>query len=180
MLNLPKLSIAAKLYVIFALLATVTLVLAAVATISARNNAELTEEFGTAFRAAHHVEEINGLLYAIGMETRGINSSPDIATAKPFVESLVRHAGRLAKVMELWKKIVGPEDIDRYRDFSTRMEKYHESGREKIRLALEVGPQAAREYGARTSARMVSETFHNDIGVYPGFIRRGRNASTKK
>src|SRR5262249_30713553 len=122
MVNFPKLSIAAKLYVIFALLATVTVVLAAVAAVNARNNAQLTEDFGAAFRAAHHVEEINGLLYAIGMESRGINSSPDIASAKPFVENLIRYSERLAKVMELWKETVGPDDMDRYRDFATRME----------------------------------------------------------
>jgi methyl-accepting chemotaxis protein len=45
MVRLPKFSIATKLYAIFALLATATLVLALVAVISARRHAALTDEF---------------------------------------------------------------------------------------------------------------------------------------
>ena len=41
--KLPQLSIAAKLYAIFALLATVTVALAAVAVVNARHHAALTE-----------------------------------------------------------------------------------------------------------------------------------------
>ena len=43
MVNLPRLSIAAKLYAIFALLATATVVLAVVAVVSARRHAALTD-----------------------------------------------------------------------------------------------------------------------------------------
>jgi methyl-accepting chemotaxis protein len=88
MLNLPKLSITAKLYVIFVLLATITVALAAVAAINARSNEELTAEFGAAFRGAHYIEEINGLLYAISMDSRGMYLSSDMAEAKSFADNV--------------------------------------------------------------------------------------------
>ena len=165
MANLPKLSIAAKLYVIFALLATVTLVLAAQATINARNHAALTDEFGAAFRAAHNFEEINGLIYAIGMESRGLYLAADTSDAKPFAENLLKYDVRLRAAMQKWQQSLDPDDIDRYRDFDTRMEKYHEFRRELVRRALEIGPAAAREFGFNSTTRMVSDTFHNDMGV---------------
>jgi len=165
MANLPKLSIAAKLYVIFALLATVTFVLAAQATINARNYAALTDEFGTAFRGAHNVEEINGLIYAIEMESRGIYLSADNSEAKPFAENILKHDTRLREAMKKWQQSVMPEDIDRYRDFATRMEKYHEFRRDLVRRALEIGPAAARDFGFNNTTRMVSDTLHNDMGV---------------
>jgi methyl-accepting chemotaxis protein len=165
MANLPKLSIAAKLYVIFALLAAVTLVLAAQATINARNHAAMTDEFGAAFRAAHNFEEINGLIYAIGMESRGIYLSADIDEAKPFAESMLKYDDRLSEAMKRWQQAVAPEDLDRYRDFATRMQKYHEFRRELVRRALEISPAAGREFGFNSSSRMVSDTFHNDMGV---------------
>ena len=165
MANLPKLSIAAKLYVIFALLATVTFVLAAQATINARNYAALTDEFGTAFRGAHNVEEINGLIYAIEMESRGIYLSADNSEAKPFAENILKHDTRLREAMKKWQQSVMPEDIDRYRDFATRMEKYHEFRRDLVRRALEIGPAAARDFGFNNATRMVSDTLHNDMGV---------------
>jgi len=46
--NLPKLSIAAKLYAIFALMATATIALSAVAVQSAQQHAALTGDFESA------------------------------------------------------------------------------------------------------------------------------------
>ena len=163
--NLPKLSIAAKLYAIFALLATLTVALAAVATINARNHAALTEELGTAFRGAHHVEEINSLVYAIVMESRGIYLSPDIPSAKPFANNLLKYDSRLNEAVKNWQRTLRPEEADQYRDFSTRVQKYREFRQELVRRALDSGPEAAREWGYSDTARMVSNTLHNDIGA---------------
>ena len=49
MVNLPKLSIAAKLYAIFALLATATVALALVAVVNARRHADLNRDYESAF-----------------------------------------------------------------------------------------------------------------------------------
>jgi methyl-accepting chemotaxis protein len=46
--KLPQVSIATKLYAIFALLATVTVVLAAVMVVNARHHQSLTDEFEAA------------------------------------------------------------------------------------------------------------------------------------
>lgn len=46
-MTLPKLSIAAKLYAIFALMATITVALAVVALTNARTHVTLTHEFET-------------------------------------------------------------------------------------------------------------------------------------
>ena len=48
-MRLPNLSIAAKLYAIFALLASVSVVLAAVAVTGAHRHAALTTDFGAEF-----------------------------------------------------------------------------------------------------------------------------------
>jgi hypothetical protein len=49
------LSIVAKLYLIFALLATVTVALASITVIGARRHAALTAEFGSAFAGALNI-----------------------------------------------------------------------------------------------------------------------------
>ena len=84
MLSLPKLSIAAKLYAIFALLAAATVALAAVAVVNSRQHAVLTAELESAVRGTVNVEQVNGLIYAVVMESRGIYMSPDIPTAKKY------------------------------------------------------------------------------------------------
>ena len=65
MVRFPKLSIAAKLYAIFALLATATVALALVAVVNARRHAALTEEYEAAFqrraeRRAHQRPDLCG------------------------------------------------------------------------------------------------------------------------
>ena len=85
---LPRLSIATKLYAIFALLAVVTVALAAVAVVNARHHNILTQEFEAAAQGAKHVERLNGLVYAVTMESRGIYMSPNIEAAAPFVNGL--------------------------------------------------------------------------------------------
>jgi len=60
--RLPTLSIAAKLYSIFALLATVTVALASITVIGAPRHAALTAEFESAFAGALNVEGVNALI----------------------------------------------------------------------------------------------------------------------
>ena len=87
-MKLPELSIAARLYVIFALLAAVTVALAVVAVLHAARHVAMTKEFESAFVGAENVERVNSLIYAVVMESRGIYMSPDIETAKPFAAGL--------------------------------------------------------------------------------------------
>jgi methyl-accepting chemotaxis protein len=88
--RLPTFSIATKLYLVFALLATVTLALAAISVSNARRHAALTDQFGSAFIGAMNVERVNALIYAVVMESRGIYMSRDIATAKVYGEGLLQ------------------------------------------------------------------------------------------
>jgi hypothetical protein len=60
--RLPSFSIATKLDLIFALLAAVTLTLAAISVSNARRHATPTGEFGSAFAGALNVERVNALI----------------------------------------------------------------------------------------------------------------------
>jgi methyl-accepting chemotaxis protein len=87
--KLPQFSIATKLYAIFALLATMTVGLAAVAAFDSYQHAALTEELQSAYEGTTNVERINALIYAVVMESRGIYMSPDVATAKVYGDGLL-------------------------------------------------------------------------------------------
>ena len=89
MFKLPSLSIAAKLYTIFALLATATIALAIMAILNSRQNSALTDDFEKAFLGAQNVERVNGLIYAVVMESRGIYMSSDIPGAQRYGKLLL-------------------------------------------------------------------------------------------
>lgn len=72
-MRLPQLSIATKLYVIFALLATMTVGLAGVAVYNAHRHAALADNFESAYAGA--LRRVGGLIDAVVMESRGISMS---------------------------------------------------------------------------------------------------------
>jgi hypothetical protein len=96
---LPRLSIATKLYLIFALLAAVTVVLATAAVLHARSHVGLTDDFESALAGAKNVERVNGLIYAVVMESRGVYMSPDAPAAKRFAEGLLQFNDRVGVVV---------------------------------------------------------------------------------
>jgi methyl-accepting chemotaxis protein len=160
-----KLSIAAKLYVIFALLATVTGALAAVAIVNSNRHVTLTNEFESAFVGAENVERINSLVYAVVMESRGIYMSPDIATAKKFAEGLTRFNDQIGGVMEGWQRSVRPEDADVFAQFAARVKQFQEFRRELVRRGTEISPASGREWGDNDANRTVRTALNNDLDV---------------
>ena len=87
---LPKLSIAAKLYTIFTLLALATFALAGIAVVNARHQRAMTAEYETSLIGTQNVERVNGLIYAVVMESRGVYMSPDIPAAKRYGDLLLK------------------------------------------------------------------------------------------
>jgi methyl-accepting chemotaxis protein len=162
-MKLAKLSIAAKLYVIFALLATMTAALAAVAIFNSNRHVALTNEFESAFVGAENVDRINSLVYAVVMESRGIYMSPDIATAKKFAVGLTRFNDQIGGVVEGWQRSVRPEDADVFAQFAARVKQFREFRRELVRRGTEISPASGREWGDNDANRTVRTALTNDL-----------------
>src|SRR5713226_7596231 len=109
-MRLPSLSIAAKLYTIFALLATATIALAGIAVVNARHHAAMTSNYETSLSGTQNVERVDGLIYAVVMESRGVYMSSDIPTAKKYGEGLLKFNARIEKVVQEWRRNVRADD----------------------------------------------------------------------
>jgi methyl-accepting chemotaxis protein len=162
-MTLLKLSIAAKLYVIFALLVIMVVALATVAIRNSNQHVALTKEFESAFLGAENVERINGLIYAVVMESRGIYMSSDLETAKPFAEGLIRFNDQIGGVMDRWAKSVLPEDASVFAQFAARVKKFQEFRRELVRRGTEISPASGREWGDNDANRTVRTALTNDL-----------------
>jgi methyl-accepting chemotaxis protein len=145
--TLPKLSIAAKLYAIFALMAITALALSGSVVINARHYAALTDSYESAISGTQNVERINGLIYAVVAESRGIYMPNEDAARRQFVDGLNGFLGRIETLMADWQKTVGPDDAALFERFSKRVAEFVAYRRELVRLTVEVNPQAAREWG---------------------------------
>jgi len=161
--RLPHLSIATKLYAIFALLATLTVGLAGVAVYNAHRHEALTDDFESAYAGALNVQRIDALIYAVVMESRGIYMSPDVKTAKVYGEGLLAFNDRIAQVMKEWRGAVRAEDAALFEPFALRLQQFQDFRRELVRLGVEVGPPAGREWGDNDANRAVRKALNVDI-----------------
>jgi len=162
-LTLPKLSIAAKLYAIFALMATTTIALSVVAVTAARHHAALTDEFESANAGTWNVERVNGLIYAVVMESRGVYMSDDIKTSKIYADGILKFNKQIAKVVVDWKKSVRGDDAELFVQFSKRIAQFIDFRRELARLGTEVSPAAGREWGDNDANRSVRKALNKDL-----------------
>jgi methyl-accepting chemotaxis protein len=160
---LPKLSIAAKLYGIFALMAAITLTLAISAVVSARHHAALTDEFESANAGTWNVERVNGLIYAVVMESRGVYMSSDLATSKVYADGILKFNAQIAKVVSDWKRSVHGEEAEAFEQFSGRIAQFIDFRRELARLGTEVSPAAGREWGDNDANRSVRKALNKDL-----------------
>jgi methyl-accepting chemotaxis protein len=158
-----RLSLAAKLYSIFALIAVLTAAITALSDYNTRRNTELTETIETASRAALNVERVNSLVYAVVMESRGVYMSTDVANVKKYGEGLLKFNERILSVVKNWEALVQADDAEQFAAFKKRIEQFVEFRKELVRRGIEVSPAAGREWGDNDANRDVRIALNKDL-----------------
>src|SRR5258705_1212516 len=158
-----RLSLAAKLYSIFALFAVLTAAITALSDYNTRRNTELTEAIETASRAALNVERVNSLVYAVVMESRGVYMSTEVANVKKYGEGLVKFNERILFVVKNWEALVQADDAEQFATFKKRIEQFVEFRKELVRRGIEVSPAAGREWGDNDANRDVRIALNKDL-----------------
>ena len=163
MLRVSRLTIAVRLYGIFSLLATATVALAGIAVVNARHHAAMTNEYETSLVGTQNVQRVNGLIYAVVMESRGIYMSPDIPTAKRYGDLLLKFNDRIAKVVQEWRVNLRTDDAQQFEEFSKRIQQFIDFRKELVRLGTEVSPAKGREWGDNEANRSVRTALNKDL-----------------
>src|SRR5215469_3988197 len=117
-----RLSLAARLYSIFALFALLTAAIAVLSDYNTRRGAELIRSIETANLAALNVERVNSLVYAVVMESRGVYMSTDAPVVKKFGDGLLQFNQRILDVVKRWESIVQADDAEQFATFKKRIE----------------------------------------------------------
>src|ERR1700684_773859 len=159
------LSIAARLYSVFALIAVLTAAIAVLSDYNTRGNAELTEAVETASRAALNVQRVDSLVYAVVMESRGVYMSADTATAKKFGDGLLKFNAQILDVVKSWQSIVRADDAGQFAAFKKRIEQFVEFRKELVRRGVEISPASGREWGDNDANRAVRTALNVDLGT---------------
>ncbi len=158
-----SLSLAFKLYSIFALFALLTAAITALSEYNTRHSTELTQSIETASQAALNVERVNSLVYAVVMESRGIYMSTDLPVVKKYGDGLYKFSGQLLEVVKNWQSIVQEDDRSQFTSFKERIDKFVEFRKELVRRAIEVSHEAGREWGDNDANRKVRTDLNKDL-----------------
>ena len=158
-----RLSLAAKLYSIFALFAVLTAAITILSDYNTRRNAELTEAIETASRSAFNVERVNSLVYAVVMESRGIYMSTEPAVVKKYGDGLVKFNDQILAVVKDWESIVRADDAQQFAVFKKRIEQFVDFRKELVRRGIEISGAAGREWGDNDANRSVRSALNKDL-----------------
>jgi methyl-accepting chemotaxis protein len=158
-----RLSLAARLYSIFALFALLTAAIAVLSDYNSRRAAELTQAIETANLAALNVERVNSLVYAVVMESRGVYMSTDPAPVKKFSNGLLKFNDQILGVVKQWEGIVQDDDAAQFATFKKRIEQFVDFRKELVRRAIEISPAAGREWGDNDANRSVRSALNKDL-----------------
>jgi methyl-accepting chemotaxis protein len=156
-------SLAARLYAIFALFALLTAAITALSDYNARHNTELTAAIETANTAALNVERVNGLIYAVVMESRGVYMSLKPDVVKKYGDGLLKFNDEILGVVKKWQDIVRTDDAEQFATFRKRIEQFVDFRKELVRRAIEINPAAGREWGDNDENRAVRTALNKDL-----------------
>jgi len=158
-----RLSLAAKLYSTFALIALLTAAIAILSQYNTQRNAELTEAIETANRAALNVQRVNSLVYAVVMESRGVYMSTEPADVKKYGDGLLKFNDQILGVVKNWESIIQADDAEQFATFKKRIEQFVEFRKELVRRGVEINAAAGREWGDNDANRAVRSALNKDL-----------------
>ncbi len=158
-----QLSIAVKLYSMFALFGVLIAAIALLSDFNTRRSADLTGAIETANRAALNVERVNSLVYAVVMELRGVYMSTEPADVKKFGAGLLKFNDQILGVVKSWEAIVQADDAEQFAVFKKRIEQFVEFRKELVRRGIEINAAAGREWGDNDANRSVRSALNKDL-----------------
>jgi methyl-accepting chemotaxis protein len=104
-------------------------------------------------KGALHIAHLNGMVYAVVMDSRGIYMSPDWKTAEPFGSGLLQHLAELKKIMAAWRLMVIEAERAKVETLAASLDQFIQFRTELVRLAREESTAAARTFGDNDTNR---------------------------
>jgi diguanylate cyclase (GGDEF)-like protein len=129
--------------------------------ITSRDNAALDR----AARGTIYAERINGLIYAVVMEARGIYLSVDWKTAEPFAKNLMRHLPELQEVARTWKAEALAAQQSNVENLARQIDQFVQLRTESVRLAKEESPAAAATFGYTEANRNLRTALQESLSI---------------
>jgi diguanylate cyclase (GGDEF)-like protein len=116
-------------------------------------------------RGTIHLEHINGLVYAVVMESRGIYMSSDWQAAEPFALKLTQYLVDLRQTAAAWKANAIAAQRSNVDELSKRIDHFVRFRTELVRLGKEESTAAARAFGDNDANRNVRSALNDSLNM---------------
>ncbi|HYD97772.1 MAG TPA: HAMP domain-containing methyl-accepting chemotaxis protein [Alphaproteobacteria bacterium] len=111
-------------------------------------------------------ERLNGAVFAVVMDSRGVYMSADKAAAKPFADGMLKTLSAMEGLRAELAPLVPAAQADRMRLLSEKLGQFIEFRRETARLGLEDSPAAARVYGDNDANRNARKALNDALAAF--------------
>ncbi|MDS7596056.1 methyl-accepting chemotaxis protein [Agrobacterium tumefaciens] len=122
-----------------------------------------TAEFESASERAYKGEALNRLVTAVVMEARGIYAAPDVATASPFADGIVKNLDAMETLIASWTPLVPSQQKAAFDNLVGRFKEFKAFRLETARLGKDVSPQAANQQGNNEANRANRKAYQAEI-----------------
>ena len=172
-------SLKTRLYAIVGFLGMLPVLGVAVALVAFQGSTRDNTALDRAARGTIHLERINGLVYAVVMESRGIYMSADWPAAEPFARRLVDQLAQLQEVAGVWKAEAIASQQSNVEELARRIDQFVRFRTELVRLAREESTAVGCAYGDNDANRNVRTALNESLSVlaraYEQAIGRARS-----
>ena len=158
-----KYSLKTRLYSIIAFLGLLPVLGVALALVAVELSRHDDAALDRVARGTINLERVNGLVYAVVMESRGIYMSADWTAAEPFAKNLSRQLGELQDVVRAWKSDAIASQQSNIEDLADRIDQFVRFRTELVRLGKEENTAAARAFGDNDANRSVRTALNNSL-----------------
>ena len=156
-------SLKTRLYSIIAFLGLLPVLGVALALVAVELSRRDDAALDRVARGTINLERVNGLVYAVVMESRGIYMSADWTAAEPFAKNLSRQLGDLQDVARAWKSDAIASQQSNIEDLAERIDQFVRFRAELVRLGKEESTAAARVFGDNDANRTVRTALNNSL-----------------
>jgi len=155
-----KLSLKTKLLLVIGLLGAVPILGVGLNTYNLGLSKQASAQMDAAWKGSGYLGRINGLVYAVVMESRGIYMSPDWKTAGPYAKNLLQDIDEIQAAANQWKGLVIESERAKIDDLARDIDQFITFRKELVRLAQFDTAANARAFGDNDANRKVRSTLN--------------------
>lgn len=152
-----------QLQIVMGAIAALCLVLAVILWVNEQKELALDGQTDNAMRKIALVEKVNGLVYAVVMESRGLYMAANKDAIDRFGKGLEQHLATLTATASDWAKLVDETDKADFEAFQKQNAQFIKLRTELVAEARAKGAEGARAVGDNEANRSVRTAFNKSL-----------------